>query len=206
MTRTRSTFLASAALLAALVLDACGRGGAPTAPPAAPTPPPVVVKTAPVARGDIQQVLSYTGDIKAGSEIQVMPKVSGRVEKLNVDVGSHVNAGDVIAELDKAGLQAALDQAKASLVANQAKLAGMNDARLRQTQAQNGQGGPGVRQQDIDNAQHNVDAAWLAWQNLLNSPTAEQVAVAQAAVKTAQDQQKVSQKQYDVAKKCSAPS
>src|SRR5207237_415803 len=161
--------------------------------------------------------LSYTGDIKAGSEIQVMPKVSGRVEKLNVDVGSHVNAGDVIAELDRAGLQAALDQAQATLVANQAKLAGMqsgataedvaaakassaqaqvdnaqagvvkgqaglDDAKLRQTQAENGQGGPGVRQQDIDNAQHNVDAAWLAWQNLLNSPTPEQLAVAQAAI------------------------
>src|SRR5436190_10872713 len=165
MTRTRSTFLASAALLAALVLDACGRGAAPTAPPAAPTPPPVVVKTAPVARGDIQQVLSYTGDIKAGSEIQVMPKVSGRVEKLNVDVGSHVNAGDVIAELDRAGLQAALDQAQATLVANQAKLAGMQS---------------GAKAEDVAAAQAAVALAQARLDQASSPARSEQISAAQA--------------------------
>jgi membrane fusion protein (multidrug efflux system) len=54
--------------------------------------------------------------------IQVSPKVSGYVVKLDVDSNQQVNKGDLIAEIDPRDFQARLDQAKAALAAGEARL------------------------------------------------------------------------------------
>ena len=56
---------------------------------------------APAQRGDIQQTLSYSGNVQAKDQITVLPKATGRVEQVLVDIGSPVHAGDVIAELEQ---------------------------------------------------------------------------------------------------------
>jgi HlyD family secretion protein len=51
--------------------------------------------------------------LRVGSEVRVGSQLSGIVKNLNVTVGSHVRAGEVIAEIDDATLQARLADADA---------------------------------------------------------------------------------------------
>src|SRR5258707_11584604 len=60
--------------------------------------------------------------LRVGSEVRVGAQLSGIVKKLNVTVGSHVRAGDVIAEIDDAPLQARLAQAEAQAQLDRASL------------------------------------------------------------------------------------
>lgn len=56
---------------------------------------------------------SGTVRLRVGSEVRVGSQLSGIVKKLNVTIGSHVNAGELIAETDDAPIQARLAQAEA---------------------------------------------------------------------------------------------
>jgi multidrug efflux pump subunit AcrA (membrane-fusion protein) len=61
----------------------------------------VVVSADTVKRGDTQQTLALSGEVRAREQISVIPKASGRVEQLLVDSGAEVKAGDTIAVLDQ---------------------------------------------------------------------------------------------------------
>ena len=60
-------------------------------------------------------LLSATGYLVANKQSKITPKISGKVVKLNFDVGDKVHAGDVLAVLESTNLQAQLDEAKAGL-------------------------------------------------------------------------------------------
>src|SRR5437868_13431422 len=83
----------------------------------------IPVPAAAAQRGDIQQTLTYSGDVRARDQITVLPKASGRVQRMLVDIGSTVHAGDVVAELEQDSPEIAVLQARANLAAAQAKLA-----------------------------------------------------------------------------------
>jgi RND family efflux transporter MFP subunit len=53
--------------------------------------------------------------LRVGGEVRVGAQLSGIVEKLNVEVGSHINRGDVIAKIDSRGLEAQLAQQRAQV-------------------------------------------------------------------------------------------
>lgn len=55
---------------------------------------------------------SGTVRLRTGAEVRVGSQVSGIVEKLHVTVGSHIQKGDIIAEIDPRPLQARADQAR----------------------------------------------------------------------------------------------
>ena len=83
----------------------------------------VPVSASPVERATIEQSLSYSGDIRASGQVTVFAKGTGRVQRVLVDIGSRVKAGDPIAELDSDSSAFQLMQAQASLTAAEAKLA-----------------------------------------------------------------------------------
>jgi len=56
-----------------------------------------------------------TVKLKTGAEVRVGAQLSGIVRRLNVTVGSHVNQGDVIAEIDARPVTAKIDQARTQL-------------------------------------------------------------------------------------------
>jgi RND family efflux transporter MFP subunit len=56
-----------------------------------------------------------TVKLKTGAEVRVGAQLSGIVQRLNVTVGSHVNQGDVIAEIDSRPVTAKIDQASTQL-------------------------------------------------------------------------------------------
>ncbi|WP_303922329.1 efflux RND transporter periplasmic adaptor subunit [Draconibacterium sediminis] len=70
------------------------------------------IQTTEVVRRDIGSTVLATGIIKpqVGAEVKVGSRVSGVVKKLRANIGDYVQAGQVIAELDNAELQAKLNQ------------------------------------------------------------------------------------------------
>ena len=84
------------------------------------------------------------------NQVIVSSKVMGRVDKLNVDEGTAVKQGDLIAQIDSAEWQAEADAAKANIEALQARISG---ARANERLAS------GQTSSDVQTAQARVDAA-----------------------------------------------
>ncbi|WP_313919140.1 efflux RND transporter periplasmic adaptor subunit [Tahibacter sp.] len=73
----------------------------------------------------------YSGDIKARYESTLGFRVGGKIRQRRVDVGAHVKAGDLIAELDPQDLQLQAGSARAALAAADADLATAKSERAR---------------------------------------------------------------------------
>ncbi|MEN2401743.1 efflux RND transporter periplasmic adaptor subunit [Flavobacterium sp. MC2016-06] len=74
---------------------------------------PVKAESLKAKIADIKTTVTATGTIQPVKEVEVGTQVSGVVEKIYVDYNTVVKKGQLIAELDKTNLQAALVQAKA---------------------------------------------------------------------------------------------
>lgn len=72
----------------------------------------------------IANTVNATGTVRlrVGSEVRVGSQLSGIVKTLNVTLGSHVNAGDVIADIDDRPLQARLADASAQVEMDRASM------------------------------------------------------------------------------------
>ena len=116
----RRSVLASILGLAVLLSSCAGPAAQANSAPAESA---VAVKTAKVALGKVSATMTYPGNVSAKAQVNVIPKVAGAITKLNVDVGSQVKAGDVLAEIDSSAIQAQVAQAEAALAAAQARLA-----------------------------------------------------------------------------------
>ena len=92
------------------------------------TAPPILseraafVHTEIVQPQDGQASLTLTGEVQARFRADLSFRVSGRVLARLVDVGAHVNAGDVLARLDPAEQQADFDAATAGVAAAESQL------------------------------------------------------------------------------------
>ena len=107
---------ALAAVLLATSLSACNdRSSAPVERAA-------FVRIDIVQPRDGQASLTLTGDVEPRFRADLSFRVSGRVLARLVDVGAHVDAGDVLARLDPAEQQADFDAATASVAAAEAQL------------------------------------------------------------------------------------
>jgi len=136
-----------------------------------PTPKPIVVQVAQVKQGDIQSALSYSGSVQAASQVNVLPKITAPIAKLNVGVGSVVKTGDVIAVLDTSTLAPQVEQAQAALESAQTKLDQMK---------------AGPRSESVAQAQANLDVAQQKLAALQDGPRSETVAQARANLDAAQ--------------------
>jgi RND family efflux transporter MFP subunit len=73
------------------------------------------VEVAQIQRGPITLRRTFSGALEATAEFVVAPKVSGRVERLAVDLADTVTRGQIVAELDNDEYLQAVVQAKAEL-------------------------------------------------------------------------------------------
>ncbi|GGI31079.1 efflux RND transporter periplasmic adaptor subunit [Bradyrhizobium guangdongense] len=108
--------LVLATALVGLALNGCNDHAAPTAMRAA------LVRTMIVQPRDRQAAITLTGEVQARFHADLSFRVSGRVIARAVDVGAHVNRGDVLARLDPAEQQADVDAATAAVASAQAQL------------------------------------------------------------------------------------
>ncbi|MCO6174579.1 efflux RND transporter periplasmic adaptor subunit [Flavobacterium sp. NRK F10] len=74
----------------------------------------IKAETVKAKKANVVSAVTATGTIEPITQVEVGTQVSGVVEKIYVDYNSEVKEGQLIAELDKTNLQAALVQAKAS--------------------------------------------------------------------------------------------
>ncbi len=81
-----------------------------------------VVHTELVQPRDGQTTVTLTGEVEARFSADLSFRVSGRVLERLVDLGAHVNAGDLLARLDPAEQRADFDAATASVAAAEAQL------------------------------------------------------------------------------------
>jgi len=84
-----------------------------TTAPAAPQA--VDVTTAPSIMRDLPRFVEATGSLAGDEQTDVAPTVGGRVVSIGVDLGSYVQRGQVIAQLDAGDAQLRLEQSRAAL-------------------------------------------------------------------------------------------
>jgi RND family efflux transporter MFP subunit len=152
----------AAALAAAYGLSGCHSSGNSTA--IAATVP--AARVAAAQRGDISHVLTLAGQFQPYQVVDVHPKVSGYMKKINVDIGDIVHKGQTLAILEVPELKAQVEQTQFELKQSQEEITraqheikrteALNFAlhaeseRLKQAAATR----PGlIAQQELDNAQ-----------------------------------------------------
>ena len=86
----------------------------------------VKYETKKLERCTITQVVEASGTVNPVNTVSVGPILSGLVKEIYVDFNSQVKKGQVLAELDPANFQAALEQAQAQIVNAEAGLARLN--------------------------------------------------------------------------------
>jgi multidrug efflux pump subunit AcrA (membrane-fusion protein) len=165
----RAGSVVSGAFVTAMLLGACGQP-APSAPgPAARVAPAIAVSAEVARRGDIQQTLAYSGDIRATDSITITPRGSGRLELLAVKVGSQVKAGDTIAWLDRISAQVQVSQLQVALAAAQARLTTIRS---------------GARTENVASTQASLAQQQLNLDNLRSGGRAEDIQIADAGLAT----------------------
>ena len=165
----------------------------------------VSVPATTVRRGAIQQVVAASGEVRAKGQIGVLPKVTGRVQVVTVDVGSAVKAGDVLIEMESEMPTLQLQQAQANVDAAEARLAQVQaggkaddisgaslavqqqELRLRQLQH-------GGRAEDINAAEDALSAAEARLAQISSAGRPEAIAQANAAVDVAEARLELLQK------------
>ena len=95
----RVVVLVSLASLGAALLAACGPQQAPPGAASPGQPGAVAVNAAPATAGSISVSTSYAAIVEATNLVDVVPQGKGWVEKVNVDTGSEIKKGQVIAEV-----------------------------------------------------------------------------------------------------------
>ncbi len=97
-----------AALCVSATVTACHSAADDSSDPRAASAPAARVATA--QRGDISHVLTLAGQFQPYQVVDVHPKVSGYMKKINVDIGDMVHDGQTLAVLEVPELKAQLQQ------------------------------------------------------------------------------------------------
>jgi len=105
--------------------------------------------------GAPQQEIVVPGDMQPYTDALIFARTSGYLKKWYADIGTHVKAGQLLAEIDAPEIDQQLQQARADLATAEAnlRLAEVTAARYKDLLKTDS-----VSQQDVDNATGNYDA------------------------------------------------
>lgn len=120
-----------------------------------------LVQTTVIRVSEQAQDYSYSGEVRGRYESQLAFQVGGKIIKRNVDLGSTVNAGDALMEIDAKDIAQTVNANAAQVYSaqSQLKLAENNLNRYRQLYEQNA-----ISQAQLDQYQSSYDAAVAAVQ------------------------------------------
>jgi len=122
-------------------------------------------RTATVDRGDLVAKVSSTGTLEPVTTVSVGTQVSGQIAGLYADYNDHVHKGQLLARLDTTVLQAAVEDAQATVDRSKAQLA---TAKLQFERQQNLHQQGIAPQSDLDQA---LEALEVAKNNLISAQT-----------------------------------
>ena len=148
-------------------------------------------QTVTVTQGNIAASVNATGSIEPEQQVALNFQVPGRLIELPAEVGSLVEAGQVLARLDTADPASQVTQAEASLRSSEARLrqlqapptkSDLAAARIavESAQAAYDKVRAGPSEADLAAAQAAYNAAVAAYRQLQDGPTAADLAAAQA--------------------------
>jgi len=126
--RTSKTLVLAALVVAVSLAAACGKSqakdesAANSNPQPAATPTPVDVATAPAITRNLQRDVEVVGSFAADEEVVVSAQAAGELSQLDVDFGSYVSQGQVIATIDQRDAKLKVEQAEATLKQTIARL------------------------------------------------------------------------------------
>lgn len=125
----RRLALTGMSALAIAILAACSGGYAQEAG----APPAPEVSAAPVLVKQVSQWDEFSGRVEAVQSVELRPRVSGYIDKVNYTEGQEVKKGDVLFTIDARSYQAEYDRARAELARarTQAALAHSESERAR---------------------------------------------------------------------------
>ena len=108
------------------LLGLCGLAGAALlAGCKSSAPPPATIPTVPVAtvgKATLANDLTLTAEFLPYQDVDVMAKVAGYVKTISVDIGDHVQQGQVLAVLEAPEIQSDVARAKAGVAAAEANI------------------------------------------------------------------------------------
>ncbi|MGF7081594.1 efflux RND transporter periplasmic adaptor subunit [Mucilaginibacter sp. UYCu711] len=113
--KINSVIAIAIALLALLFIAGCS-----SSPAAAPAPPPPALPVQTVASSTVTTYQEYPAAIEGTVNVEIRPQVSGALDKVFVDEGALVSAGQPIFKINDQPYRAALNNALASLHAAEA--------------------------------------------------------------------------------------
>jgi RND family efflux transporter MFP subunit len=175
MNRNRVVVLGSAVILgSSLFLAACGSSST-TAEAAPETTAVATITDVPVVTatiGNIESALEISGTLAPRSRVPVKPKLPGTLERVLVDIGDAVRAGQTIATIDRREIDAQVDASVAAVAVAKAALE-TAEASLANAVLEN------------DRAKNLFDKGALPRQRLDSANTANRASVAQRDLATA---------------------
>jgi membrane fusion protein (multidrug efflux system) len=107
--KINSVIAITLALAALLLLNSCS-----SAPAAAPAPPPPALPVAAVQQSSVTTYQEYPASIEGAVNVEIRPQVSGSLDRVFVDEGALVSAGQPIFKINDQPYRAALNNALAS--------------------------------------------------------------------------------------------
>jgi HlyD family secretion protein len=128
------------------------------------------VRVARATVGELKATVNLNGELRATDQLDVTPRVSSRVTRLPAPVGKVVQAGEVLAELDRTLLEIELTRAQTALDKERANLAKVDaaapaeeivklEAAIRSAEAALAEVLAGAKPEDVDIAAQKVSQA-----------------------------------------------
>jgi len=106
-------------------------------------------------RGEPQQEIVLPGDMQPYTDAPIYARTNGYLKSWQVDIGAHVKAGQLLAQIDTPEIDQQLEQARADLATAEANL---RLAEITATRYKDLMKTDSVAQQDVDNANGNFEA------------------------------------------------
>jgi RND family efflux transporter MFP subunit len=133
----------------------------------------MTVDVSTVGRAEMVDYVTVVGNLIGRATVDVVPRVAGRIESINVQLGDRVTRGQVVAKLEDRAIREQVNQVRANIEVNQATLkARENDAI--------------VARNSLDRARTSFERDLLSQQGLEDAEARYNSAVSQVTVAQAQ--------------------
>lgn len=123
----------------------------------------IIYTSAPVTRGNIENLVTATGTLQPRDYVDVGAQVSGQLKTLHVEVGSEVKKGDLLAEIDATVYLARVDSTRAQLRNQKAQLldrqAQLKLAQVNYTRQHNLQKEDATTRESLESAEASLQSA-----------------------------------------------
>lgn len=84
---------------------------------------PMTVDTSVVGRSEVVDYVTVVGNLIAKATVDIVPRVNGRIESVNVQLGDRVRRGQTVAKLEDQAIREQVNQVRANVEVNEATVA-----------------------------------------------------------------------------------